>query len=90
MTMIPSHFYINIARARGAGTRAGMERGWDGKPVFAHYATLEITHSATEEEARRVFADSLERYPADQGFKLTLMRVECFGKTLDATHGSEA
>jgi hypothetical protein len=81
MSMVPNNFSINIARARGAGTAAGAERGWDGKPVYAHFAAVELGQMM-EEIARARFAVFCERFPASDGFKLTLSRIECSGRDI--------
>lgn len=78
MSGIESHYSINIARARGAGTDAGPERGWDGEYVYAHYARLELSH-VMEEEALIRLADTRTRYAAP-AFKVDMTYWRCEGR----------
>lgn len=74
MVMVPNNFSINIAQMTSPS-------GWDGKPTYRHFAAVELGQML-EEEARFRYAEFVARFPEDDGFKLELTRVECFGRRI--------
>lgn len=72
MVMIPSNYEVNIAKAAGVL--------WNGDTRWVHFAKVELGQDF-EENARVKFEELCIRFPSPE-WRLTLSRVECFGKTL--------
>lgn len=76
--MIPSNYSINIARFTTTGLR----------PHFKHFGRVELG-TVTDNEARIAFNLVADRFPADEGWSLTLDYAECTGTEILRRYASE-
>lgn len=71
--MVPSHFYLNVARDTG-------RKDFHGDTAYAHFCRIELGQ-VLEGDAKAMAADIRPRFPAPE-FKLELTHVRCSGFTV--------
>lgn len=79
MAMIPSNYSINISRA---------VRAYYGQPYQKHWGRVELGFSITRTEAEAAFAEACNRFPAEEGWELTLDYASCRGTELERRKGA--